>query len=252
MILPLGPDGQLQVLGPLQVYQENENNNSLVLRFSSPHGSILLAGDMKEEEERELLLAGMLSPSDVLKVGHHGDNKATSQAFLRVVQPRVSIILTHSFEERDTPSPATLSRLRSAGSSVFVSQSAKDALQITLKDGDITVEDISWSHVPAAPEGLSLSLNTNADMARIENQGKETVNLSGFQLFSSKGEDIITLPDYLLYPGESFLIGSRSTDLPMDLLWDKKQIWHEKKRDMAILLDPYGRVLARTDNGLPE
>jgi len=248
----LGPDGQLQVLGPLQVNQENENNNSLVLRFSSPHGSILLAGDMKEEEERELLLAGMLSPSDVLKVGHHGDNKATSQAFLRVVQPRVSIILTHSFEERDTPASSTLSRLRSAGSSVLLSQSAHDAFQITLKNGAITVDDISWGHVPAAPEGLILSLNTHEDLAFIENRGNSPINLSGFQLYSSKGEDSLFLPDFTLYPGEIYRIGTRATNAAYDLEWDKKRIWHESKRDMAILLDPFGRVLARTDNGQPE
>ena len=32
------------VLGPLSVNQDNENNNSLVMRFASPAGSILLAG----------------------------------------------------------------------------------------------------------------------------------------------------------------------------------------------------------------
>lgn len=252
MQLSVGQRASLAILGPLRTSEENENNNSLVMRFSSPHGSILFAGDMKEEEEWDLIQAGTLKKSDVLKVGHHGDNKATSQNFLRVVQPRVSVILTSSFEEKDTPATATLARLQAAGSAAFVSQDAHDAIQITLNDGTITVDDISWGHVPAAPEGLVLSLDTKEDLAIIENRGGVPVNLSGFQLYSSKGEDSLFLPEFTLNPGESYRIGTHATNAPYDLKWDKKQIWHEKKRDMAILLDPYGRILARTDNGRPE
>ena len=40
---------------PTKIFiDENENNNSLVMRFSSPHGSILFAGDMKNEEENDV------------------------------------------------------------------------------------------------------------------------------------------------------------------------------------------------------
>lgn len=252
MILPIGADAALTILGPLQVNTENENNNSLVMRFSSPHGSILLAGDMKEEEESDLIKAGVLEKSDVLKVGHHGDNKTASQNFLRIVRPTLGIILTSTFEEKDTPSTAALARLKNAGCSVIVSQDVHDAIQITLKHGVITADDISWSHVPAAPEGLILSLNTKEDMAIIKNQGNLAVNLLGMQLYSSKGKDSIFLPEYILQPGESYRIGTRATKADYDLKWDKKQIWHESKRDMGLLIDPYGRILSRTDNGRPE
>ena len=56
-VIPVGEQGALTVLGPLTVNEENENNNSLVLRFSCPQGSILLAGDMKDDEENDLLRA---------------------------------------------------------------------------------------------------------------------------------------------------------------------------------------------------
>ena len=252
MMLPIGKDAALSILGPLQINKENENNNSLVMHFSSPHGSILFAGDMKEEEEADLIRAGVLPKADVLKVGHHGDNKATTLPFLRAVQPKVAVILTSTFEEPDTPSNATLSRLSAVGCHAFVSQDAHDALKLTLKNGAITVDDISWGHVPAAADGLILSLNTGEDLAVITNQGDQVVQLSGFQLYSSRGEDSLYLPEKLLLPGESYIVGTRATSVPYDLKWDKKQIWHEKKRDMAILYDPYGRILACTDNGLPE
>ncbi|MBQ4075787.1 MAG: MBL fold metallo-hydrolase [Clostridia bacterium] len=252
MTLPIGQTGSLEILGPVRINKENENNNSLVMRFSSPHGSILLAGDMKDEEELDLIQAGVLKPSDVLKVGHHGDNKASTQQFLRLVQPRVGIILTSTFEEPDTPSNAALSRLRNAGCTVFISQNMHDAIQVTLKEGAISVDDITWGHVPAAPEGLALSLNMAQDMAVITNHGDDAVQLSGMQLYSSRGKDSLFLPEFLLQPGESYRIGTRTTKADYDLKWDKKRIWHESKRDMAILYDPYGRILSCTDNGFKE
>jgi len=251
-VLPVSSDAAFTVLGPLQVNTDNENNNSLVMHFSSPHGSILFAGDMKEEEEEDLIRAGMLKPAQVLKVGHHGDNKATSQALLRIVQPKVAVILTHSFEEQDTPSIAALRRLNDAGCAYIVSQNVHDAILVTLDQGAVNVADISWGHVPAVPEGLTLSLDLANDLAIIENTGASPVNLEGMRLYSSKGKDTLTLPAYILAPGEQYFIGSRSTKGDYHLLFDKKRVWHESKRDMAILYDPYGRALFRTDNGFKE
>jgi len=204
------------------------------------------------EEEEDLIRAGMLKPAQVLKVGHHGDNKATSQALLRIVQPKVAVILTHSFEEQDTPSIAALRRLNDAGCAYIVSQNVHDAILVTLDQGAVNVADISWGHVPAVPEGLTLSLNLANDLAIIENTGASPVNLEGMRLYSSKGKDTLTLPAYILAPGEQYFIGSRSTKGDYHLLFDKKRVWHESKRDMAILYDPYGRALFRTDNGFKE
>lgn len=128
-----------EVLGPITLNTDNENNNSLVMRLVSPDGSILLTGDMKAEEEFSLLRAGVLSPCDVLKVPFHGDESACTAAFLKAVRPAVSVISTSSREEKDTPAKETLQRLKAAGSKVFVTQSAPFAVVVTLKNKKITV-----------------------------------------------------------------------------------------------------------------
>lgn len=252
MCLPVGDDASLTVLAPMQINRDNENNNSLVLRFSSPHGSILLAGDMKEEEEADLLLSGALLKSDVLKVGHHGDNNATGASLLRAVNPQIALILTSTFEEADTPSTATLSRLKKIGAAVYVSQNMQDAMEVTLQSGALSVRDIAWDFAPRPLPSLSMTLDFANDLIVLTNQGTDSLSLSGLVLYSSRGNDAFPLPDQLLPPQSSYTIGSRATGVPCDLRLDEKRIWHEKKRDMAILYDAYARVLACTDNGLPD
>ena len=76
--------------------------------------------------------------------------------------------------------------------------------------------------------------------------------MAGRLLYSLKGDETLRLPDQTLLPGQALVIGTRTTQGDMDLKWDDKRVWNQKKRDVAILYDPYGRALARTDNGLPE
>lgn len=251
--IPAGSGGAFQVLGPVAVSEDNENNNSLVLRFSCPAGSVLLAGDMKEDEEYDLLRAGAFEKTDVLKVGHHGDSKASTLNMLRAVQPRVSLILTSTQEEADTPARGTLNRLAAVGSQVFVSQDARDAWQVTLENGGVTVEDVAWQGVPARAEGISLHMDVDNDLLTIENQGTSPLSLKGCRLYSSRGDDLLTLPeDGVIAPGGRYTVGSRATQGSVDCLWNIKRVWHQKKLDTAILYDAFGRPLACTDNGFSE
>ena len=251
-VIPAGETGSFTVLGPLSVHEENENNNSLVMRFACPQGSILLAGDMKEDEEADLAAAGAFSPCDVLKVGHHGDNKATDMPLLRTVRPKAAVILTSTQEEPDTPARSTLDRLASVNCAVYVSQDARDALLVTVKNGSPGVEDVTWRDVPERAEGISLTMDLENDLLTIRNDSARTVSLAGCALYSSRGDDSLPLPDAALAPGQAVTVGSRVSPAGYDIFWDAKRVWHQKKRDMAVLYDAYGRALARTDNGIAE
>lgn len=251
-VIPVDGQGTLTVLGPQSINEDNENNNSLVLRFCSPQGSILLTGDMKEEEEVELLAAGVLEKSDVLKVGHHGGGEASTLAFLRAVQPKAAVILTSTQERSDTPAPAVLKRLGAVGCTAYVSQDARDALLVILSGGEATVRDVAWEGVPARAEGVTLLLDVAQDTITLRNDGNAALDMTGGILYSAKGDETLQLPQVTLQPGEKYVIGSRSTESVCDLTWDEKRVWNKKKWDLAILYDRYGRAIARTDNGLPE
>ncbi len=251
-VVSVSADTSFTVLGPVRVNEENENNNSLVMHFSSPHGSILFTGDMKEDEEVDLLSQNLLSPADVLKCGHHGDSGATSLALLQKVKPKVALICTSTFEESDTPSGATLSRLRAVNCKTYATQDAQDAIWVTLQNGNVSVADCAWPGLPGRVEGLQASISLSQDTLTLKNKSSSVMVLSGCTLYSSKGEDLFPLPDITLQPGGMYVIGSKSTETKVDFRLDKKKVWHKEKRDMAMVFDAWGRCIAQTDNGMPE
>ena len=251
-VIQISDSASFQVLGPVRTNTDNENNNSLVMRFSSPDGSILFCGDMKEEEEADLLADGLLAPCDILKVGHHGDNKATTKALLDAVRPKTAVISTSSIEETDTPARATLSRLNAAGADIYVTQDAQDGLIFILNEGNITAQDFSWAHIPPRAEGLIASIQVRNDVYIIKNTSSKPITLTGAYLYSSKGNDVFSLPDISLGSGEQYVIGSEKSTVPCDYVAQKKRLWHDEDRDVGILYDAYGRILCGTDNGILE
>ncbi len=251
--IAVGSDGAFSVLGPLSLDATNENNNSLVMRFSCGQGSILFTGDMKEDEEYELLQSGAFSSCDVLKVGHHGDNNATGKQMLKIVQPDAAVILTDSREEPDTPASSTLKRLEKVGCTSYISQDFSDALLITLKKGQKpTVTDVVWDNVPKRAENISLSVDAENDTLTVYNQGNEPLNLSGCTVYSTKGNELLSLPDIELPAGGKIVIGTKSTNVYADVYLNAKKVWSKKNLDRAIFYDAYGRVLACADNGVTE
>ena len=250
--IKVGSDASFTVLGPLSVNTDNENNNSLVMRFSSPQGSILFTGDMKEEEEYELLAANAFTACDILKAGHHGDNQTTTKELLSVVRPKAAVIFTSTQEEPDTPAVSTIKRFEKVNCKVYVSQEWQDALLLTLKNGNVQAEDILWDGVPVMQKGVSLSIDMENDTLTIFNNGNEPLSLSGCMLYSSKGDDVLSLPDAAVQPGQSYVVGSKTTEGNADYTWSKKRVWHQSKFDAAVLYDVYGRAIARTNNGLSE
>ena len=252
-VIPAGSGASFTVLGPTEVNEENENNNSLVLRFSSPAGDILLCGDMKKAEEEDLLSAGTLSPCALLKAGHHGDDGTLADGFLETVRPEAAVISTSTAEEPDTPAPSTLLKLKNAGCAVYVTQDFHDAVLFTLSGGKVTdAADVEWTGVPPRIQGITLDIDCEADTVTLTNTSGRDALLDGYVLFSTKGDETLTLTDLTLAPGESWTVGSRKTTVPADQTWDEKNVWSNKKRDAGILYDPWGRPVACGDNGIGE
>ena len=137
--LPLD-GGSLKVLGPLEKDGEKENNNSLVLLAEGGGGSMLLAGDMEFPEEDSLLKAGLIPHADVLKVGNHGEDDATSNALIAAIRPSLAAISTNTDDEPDTPSPRVLRLLASWDIPVLVTQDTENGVLITISGGRITTK----------------------------------------------------------------------------------------------------------------
>ena len=87
------------------------NNGGVVLRLEYGAVSILLAADIEAETEERLLREGVLQPSTLLKVPHHGSNTSTTAAFLEAVSPQAAIVSVGAGNPYGHPSPAVMERL---------------------------------------------------------------------------------------------------------------------------------------------
>ncbi len=104
----------VRVLAPCPTFVEGrgENDNSLVLHLQHRHRRFLLAGDAEALEERELVARYAASlRSDLLKVGHHGSNTSSTEAFLRAVSPRYAVISAGLRNRFGHPARSVLARL---------------------------------------------------------------------------------------------------------------------------------------------
>lgn len=98
----------------------SSNDKSGVVKIVYGKTSFLFVGDL--EFEGEYLLAGNFGDildSDVLKVGHHGSPTGTSQAFLNLVSPKISLVSSGIQNKFKHPSETVISSLKKNGSEIY-------------------------------------------------------------------------------------------------------------------------------------
>ncbi len=109
---------QLTVLAPLSESDE-ANNISVVTRLIFGERSFLFMGDAETDVEEELLVSGRTLSADVIKVGHHGSNTSSSQAFLTKVDPDYAIVPCGKSNSYGHPHSEVLTRLNKMGVTVY-------------------------------------------------------------------------------------------------------------------------------------
>ncbi|OGC06312.1 DNA internalization-related competence protein ComEC/Rec2 [candidate division WOR-1 bacterium RIFOXYA2_FULL_36_21] len=112
-----------EILHPTDKFIEESalNNNSVVMRLTYGKFAMMLTGDLEKEGEDQVLatFSNELIKSDVLKIGHHGSNTASSYDFLKVVDPSIAIISVGKKNQFHHPHKSTLSKLEERRISVF-------------------------------------------------------------------------------------------------------------------------------------
>ena len=71
---------------------KDDNESSIVLRVDTENNSYLLTGDAGFDVENELIEKNINIKTRILKIAHHGSKNATSNEFLRKVNPQKAII----------------------------------------------------------------------------------------------------------------------------------------------------------------
>ncbi|MEW9898276.1 DNA internalization-related competence protein ComEC/Rec2 [Chitinivorax sp. PXF-14] len=115
-----------------------DNAKSCVLRIDSPHGSVLLTGDLERDGEWDLLDGQAQLAADILSVPHHGSATSSSSRFIAAVAPRYAVISAGYLNRFGHPKPAIVERYRDAGSRILRTDE-DGALQFDLSPAGIEV-----------------------------------------------------------------------------------------------------------------
>jgi competence protein ComEC len=142
--LDVGKSVAAEVVGPVKGYGTVDMNDwSVVLHIVDGNISFLLTGDAAHPSENDMMAAGEPLASTVLKVGHHGSEHSTSQAFLNRVHPQYAVISVGKDNKYGHPTAEVLNRLSAQGVKVFRTDEQGTIIAVT--DG----KTITFNHEPA-------------------------------------------------------------------------------------------------------
>lgn len=122
-VIELGNGCRLEILYPRSslrdIKPQNLNNSSVIAKLVYGEDKVLLMGDAEQELEAELLASGIDLSADILKVGHHGSDTASTEKFLQAVGAKTAIIEVGKTNDFGHPSSRTLKKLERAGVKIF-------------------------------------------------------------------------------------------------------------------------------------
>ena len=111
---------------PAAAYAQPAKSNAMscVVRVAGSRRSVLLAGDIERDQERELVGSlGAQLKSDVLVVPHHGSRTSSTAAFIESVQPQIALFQAGYRNRFGHPAPDVVARYRERGVAMFASAS---------------------------------------------------------------------------------------------------------------------------------
>ena len=108
------------------------NDNSIVLKLTYGKYSYLFTGDATSNCEK--LMLDKEIKADVLKVGHHGSQYSSTDAFLKKVNPDYAIISVAQDNTYGHPSDKTINRLKKYTNNIY--QTADYGTIVTISDGE--------------------------------------------------------------------------------------------------------------------
>jgi competence protein ComEC len=222
------------VLGPLSLNKENDNDNSLVLRFSYQDMTFLFAGDMQFAEEQELMGSGVTLNADVLKVGNHGNPDATGDDFAALVSPLYAVISTNTREDTDSANARVTSAL--ASSMVFLTQDFPIGMLFTF-DGPDTMLLSNPARQDSALDVSIQGIDAQQQTVTLENNASSDANLSGCTLYSKRSDALLRFPEGTILPaGQTLTIGAGG-DLSFP---NEDKPLSKKKANTVTFYDTYG------------
>ena len=147
-------NAEFTIIAPNEKEYEDINNMSIGLLLTHGENRFLFTGDAEREAEEDILSNGIDIEADVLHVGHHGNERGTTVAFMKAVQPAYAVISCGRENPYGHPHTRTLDTLQKNNVQLF---------RTDVQGGIIAYSDgaeITWSQEPT-PNWLN-----GADLAK--------------------------------------------------------------------------------------
>jgi len=110
----------LEVLHPeIGYFGSSTNDYSIVLKLIYSNFTAYFTGDLEEQGESEIIMKNLFGNCNLLKVAHHGSKNSTSQDFLELIKPQISIISAGENNSYGHPHKELLQRLESVNSNII-------------------------------------------------------------------------------------------------------------------------------------
>lgn len=131
-------NNEFTFLSPNEDFKKSKDINeaSLVFELKSEEANFLFTGDIDFKVE-DYLVKNYDIDTDILKVAHHGSKYSSSDRFLKVTRPVISVIQVGK-NSYGHPTKETLSRLANVGSQIFRND-LNGTINLQVKDGVVNV-----------------------------------------------------------------------------------------------------------------
>jgi beta-lactamase superfamily II metal-dependent hydrolase len=184
-------DATLTFIAPNSEKYEDLNNYSIVCKLKYGNNSFLFEGDAEDVSENEILAKQLDIQADVLKVGHHGSNSSTTQAYLDKVNPKYAIIEVGKGNDYGHPTEATIQKLNAKGIKTFRTD-LNGTIIATSNGTDITFNvnpvDNSVNIAGAIPNKTEAVTETpKTETSKVDTNSSNTTNNSTKNATSSSG-----------------------------------------------------------------
>ena len=120
---------------------ENNNDISTVTLLEYNGFTALFTGDIEQKTEKLITETGLLtSEVNLLQVPHHGSRSSSSEKFLKVLSPEISVISAGVNNSYGHPHEETLEKLKAAGSDIYITAEQGQITVSVHNDGSINIE----------------------------------------------------------------------------------------------------------------
>lgn len=158
---------KIDILAPFNDEYSNLNNCSAVVRVKYGNTVAIFTGDAEAQIESQILNSGI--DADILKVGHHGSDTASSESFISAVSPKTAVISCGKYNSYSHPHNEILARLDNAGADIYRTDEVGTVIVTADSEKNISVDKKASEIKENAPPVVVVTPEPQQETSNVSN-----------------------------------------------------------------------------------